>query len=268
MKEVLSKFIKLLFVLSRAIFTARFVMASRYNWKNPKHMFFAAQFSKESTEKVINIHDDTPEIIERVLSFLYLRDYSEDGDICQHQPISELANKESDSSISESEPEIPEPANQPAFNNIKVFIAADKYAITPLKSLATSKFSRWANTNWGSHVFHEVLKKVMTSVPPHETTLREVLADVFSRHIFDLMKDPEIVHILDSFGCLGSLVITKLVSNEMVKRPDESDIFQGLVRKINSSRRCRHCLKDLNVRIMNGEYLDQGFRCASCNTRN
>lgn len=217
---------------------------------------------------MINIHDDTPETIERVLSFLYLRDYSEDGHTCQYQPISELANKESDSSISESEPEIPEPANQSAFNNIKIFIAADKYAITPLKSLATSKFSRWANANWGSPVFHEVLEKVMTSVPPHEITLREVLADVFSRHVFDLMKDPEIVHILDSFGCLGSLVISKLISNEMVKRPDESDIFQGLVRKIHSSRRCRHCLKDLNVRIQNGEYLDQGFRCASCNTRN
>lgn len=268
MKEVLSKFIKLLFVLSRAFFTARFVMASRYNWKNPKHMFFDAQFSKESTEKVINIHDDTPETIERVLSFLYLRDYSENGHICQYQPISELANKESDSSISETEPEIPEPANQSAFNNIKVFIAADKYAIIPLKTLATSKFSRWANTNYGSPVFHKVLEKVMTSVPPHETTLREVLADVLSRHIFDIMKDPEIVHILDSFGCLGSLVITKLVSNEMVKRPDESDIFQGLVRKINSSRHCRHCSKDFNVRIKNGEYLDQGFRCASCNTRN
>lgn len=80
-------------------------------------MFFAAQYSKESTEKVINIHGDTPETIERVLSFLYLRDYSENEHICQYQPISELANKESDSSISETEPEIPEPANQSAFNN-------------------------------------------------------------------------------------------------------------------------------------------------------
>lgn len=182
--------------------------------------------------------------------------------------ISEPVNKESDSSISEIEPEDTEPANQSAFNDIQVFIAADKYAIIPLKALATSKFSRWANANCGSPVFHKVVEKVMTSVPSHETTLREVIADVLSRHIFDLIKDPEIVHILDSFGCLGSLLIMRLVSNEMVKRPNEYGIFQGLVQKINASRRCRHCLKDFNVRIKNGEYLDQGFRCASCNTRN
>lgn len=108
----------------------------------------------------------------------------------------------------------------------------------------------------------------MTSVPPHESALREVIADIITRHIFDLIKNPEIVRNLDSFGCLGSLVITKLVSNEMVKRPNEYDVLRALVQKINSSRRCRHCAKDFNVRLISGEYLDENFRCASCNTRN
>ncbi|KAJ5796815.1 BTB/POZ protein [Penicillium psychrosexuale] len=179
---------------------------------------------KESTEKAINILDDNPETIERVLSFLYLRDYSEDGHILQYRPITELANKESDSYVSENkpentEPESTEPENQSAFNNIEVFIAADKYGIIPLKTLATSKFSRWANTSCGSPVFPEVIKKVMTSVPSHETTLCEVIADIFSRHIFDLIKDPEIVHTLDSFGYLGSLVIARL--------PSLSALFEG-----------------------------------------
>ena len=126
---------------------------------------------------------------------------------------------ESDSSISENKPENIDTANQAAFNNIEVFIAADKYGILPLKTQATLKFSRWANTNCSSPMFHEVVKKVMTSVPPHETTLREVIADVISRPVFELIKDPEIVRNLDFFGCLGSLVIARLVSNEMVKRP-------------------------------------------------
>ncbi|KAJ5489171.1 BTB/POZ protein [Penicillium diatomitis] len=226
---------------------------------------------KESIEKAINIEDDTPETMERVLSFLYLREYSEDGRIIQYQqPISALpiCDHESGSSLSENKPEISEPANQAAFNNIEVFIAADKYAILPLKTLATLKFSRWANTNCSSPMFHEVVQKVMTSVPPHESTLREVIADIISRHVFDLIKDPEIVHNLDSFGCLGSLVIARLVSNEMVKRPNEYDVLRALVQKINSSRRCRHCAKDFNVRLISGEYLDENFRCASCNTRN
>lgn len=137
-----------------------------------------------------------------------------------------------------------------------------------MKTLAAKKFSRWAAANCSSPVFYKVVERVMTSVPSHETTLREVVADVISRHIFDLIKVPEIVHILDSFGCLGSLVIARLVSNELVKRPNENDIFQGLVQKINSSHRCRHCLKEFNVRLKSGEYLNENFRCASCNTRN
>ncbi|KAJ5757724.1 BTB/POZ protein [Penicillium nucicola] len=185
---------------------------------------------KESTEKAINIQDDNPETIERVLSFLYLRDYSEDGHIFQYQPISELANKESDSSLSVNkpentepeniepeniepeniepeniEPENIEPENQPAFDNIEVFIAADKYGIIPLKTLATSKFSRWANASYGSPVFHEVIEKVIT-------------------HIFDLIKVPEIVHVLDSFGYLGSSVIARSVSTGM---PSLSALLEG-----------------------------------------
>ncbi|KAF3399874.1 hypothetical protein F1880_008443 [Penicillium rolfsii] len=168
---------------------------------------------KESIEKAINIEDDTPETMERVLSFLYLREYSEDGHMIQYQqPISALpiCDHESGSSLSENKPEISEPANEAAFNNIEVFIAADKYAILLLKTLATLKFSRWANTNCSSPIFHEVVQKVMT-------------------HVFDLIKDPEIVHNLDSFGCLGSLVIARLVSNEMVKRPNEYDVLRALV---------------------------------------
>ncbi|KAJ5469742.1 BTB/POZ protein [Penicillium diatomitis] len=196
---------------------------------------------KESIDRAINIEDDTPETMERVLSFLYLRDYNEDGHILQyHQPISTLAicDHDSSSSLSENKPEISEPANRVAFNNIEVFIAADKYAILPLKALATLKLSQWADKNWCSPMFNEVVQKVMTSVPQHELSLREVIADIISRHVFDLIQDPEIVRTLDSFGCLGSLVIMKLISNEMVKRPHDNYVLP-LGTRISSSRRHR-----------------------------
>ncbi|KAK6819220.1 hypothetical protein RU639_008141 [Aspergillus parasiticus] len=225
---------------------------------------------KESTEKAINLQDDTPETVERILSFLYLRNYREEGHSVQYeQPVSEVAirKNESDSVIPENEPESTEPAHQAAFNNIEVFIAADKYGIIPLKTLAASKFSRWVNENCSSPAFHKVIERVMMSVPPHESTLQEVIADFISRHIFEQTQDPEIVHILNSFGSLGSLIIAKLISNKLVKRPDEQSAFAGLVQKINSSNRCRHCSKEFNVRFRNGEYLHGKFRCAGCSTR-
>ncbi|KAB8225757.1 BTB/POZ protein [Aspergillus novoparasiticus] len=225
---------------------------------------------KESTEKAINLQDDTPETVKRILSFLYLGDYSEEGHSVQcEQPVPELAipNNESDSLIPEVEPNSTESVHQAAFNNIEVFIAADKYGIIPLKTLAASKFSRWMNENCSSPAFHKVIERVMTSVPPHESIIQEAIADIISRHIFEQTQNPEIVHLLDSFGSLGSLIIAKLISNELVKRPDEESVFAGLARRINSSHRCRHCSKEFNVRFRNGEYLHGMFRCAACSTR-
>lgn len=51
-KELLSKFTKLLFVLSQAISIVRFVMASRYNCKNHKQMFSAAYFTRNPPRKL------------------------------------------------------------------------------------------------------------------------------------------------------------------------------------------------------------------------
>ncbi|KAJ5829146.1 BTB/POZ protein [Penicillium rubens] len=109
---------------------------------------------QESTEKAIDIQDDTPETMERVLSFLYLREYSEDGHIIQYQ---------------QNKPENTEPENQAAFNNVEVFIAADKYGILPLKTLAAKKFSRWAAANCSSPVFYKVVERVMTACGVAET---------------------------------------------------------------------------------------------------
>ncbi|KAJ1714997.1 hypothetical protein NYO67_2901 [Aspergillus flavus] len=99
------------------------------------HSAFCNGF-KESTEKAINLQDETPDTVERILSFLYLRDYSEDGHSVQYQqpgPKLAIPNNESSSFISENEPENTEPAHQAGFNKLEVFIAADKYGIIPLK---------------------------------------------------------------------------------------------------------------------------------------
>lgn len=108
-----------------------------------------------------------------------------------------------------------------------------------------------------SPAFHKVVERIMTSAPSHESTLREIIADVISRHIFEQIQDPEIVHILDSFGNLGTLVIAILIRNELVK--SKNDILQEFSLNITSSHRCRYCL-----RLISGDFGYRGFRCASC----
>lgn len=86
---------------------------------------------------------------------------------------------------------------------MEVFIAADKFGIEPLKSLATQKFSRWATANWNSPIFPDVVHEVMTSVPSHESSLREIIVDVISTHITDLIEDQRYFISWTHSGALG-----------------------------------------------------------------
>lgn len=154
---------------------------------------------------------------------------------------------------------------------MEVFIAADKFEIEPLKSLATQKFSRWATANWNSPIFPDVVHEVMTSVPSHESSLREIIVDVISTHITDLIERPEILHLLlhllDSFGCLGSLTIASLVRNGQLKHAKENDAFEVFIQKLVSFEKCQKCFTPFNVRLKFREYEMGVFRCASCGAR-
>ncbi|KAJ5969415.1 BTB/POZ protein [Penicillium viridicatum] len=133
---------------------------------------------KESTEKSIRIQEDIPETIERVLSYLHLREYDDSGTIqCRTVPKPAPSITDVDSSKF---------AKNIALNNMRVFIAADKFGIAPLQSSATQKFSKWAAENWNSPVFPEVIQEVMESVPSYESNLQEVVVDIICTHIFNL----------------------------------------------------------------------------------
>lgn len=88
---------------------------------------------KESTEQTVDLPDDDPETVERVISYLYMGDYQEDGHIVPLDGI--------------SEPEQPETETETATeiigsNHIQVYTAADKFGIVSQKTLASKKFAR------------------------------------------------------------------------------------------------------------------------------
>jgi hypothetical protein len=213
--------------------------------------------------------EETPATIERVLSFLYLREYNDNGHTIPFQPLPSPVPSidDSDSNSSEDMSNDMETSKAVALNNIRVFVAADKFGIDPLKSLATKKFAGWATANWNSSIFPKTVEEAMTLIPFHETRPQEVIAGIISAHIFEFIDEPAILHVLSSFGRLGSLVIVALVRNERVKPLNERDVLQELAQKLNSSRHCRHCSKELNVRMESGEYQSGIFRCAACHTR-
>ncbi|OQD64155.1 hypothetical protein PENPOL_c008G09793 [Penicillium polonicum] len=194
---------------------------------------------KESTEKSIRIQEDTPETIQRVLSYLYLREYDDSGTIqCQTVPKPAPSITDVDSSSPGDKTNDTESAKNIGLNNVRVFITADKFGIVSLQSLATQKFSKWAAENWKSPVFSEVIQEVMESVPSYESSLQEVVVDIIYTHIVNLIENPGIIEVLNSFGCLGSQVIARLVRNRWLGHPDEN-IFEGLAKNIGSHHYCR-----------------------------
>lgn len=222
---------------------------------------------KESIDRSISLQDDTPETIERVLSFLYLKEYCENGHIFQFQPNTNSGPAKPDATTPENQTDVTETLKTIALNHIRVFVAADKFGIDPLKYLATTEFSNWATTNWNSSTFPEVVEEVMVSVPSHELDLQEVIARVLSAHIFDLAQNPAMLDILNSFGSLGSLTITELIHKKQIRKPYETTVLDSLAQKLNSNSHCRHCSISLNVEMKNAEYQIGMFRCAVCHTR-
>ncbi|KAJ5412946.1 BTB/POZ protein [Penicillium sp. CMV-2018d] len=160
-----------------------------------------------------------------------------------------------------------ESAKNIALNNMRVFITADKFGIVSLQSLATQKFSKWAAENWKSPVFPEVIQEVMESVPSYESSLQEVVVDIIYTHIVNLIEDTGIIEVLNSFGCLGSQVIARLVRNGWLRHPGEYNIFEGLAKNIGSRHSCRNCSRLFNARIERGKFIKGMLCCAACGVR-
>ncbi|RWQ98033.1 hypothetical protein C8Q69DRAFT_516927 [Paecilomyces variotii] len=244
--------------------------------------FFASALNagfEESMTRIVNLPDDDPGTIERVLSFLYLQKYNQNGHIVPmdddaepKKPETELSESDIENSVSEDYAGCSadvEDKRAIAYNNIRVYIAADKYGIAPLKSLAGKQFASWTSSNWNSEAFDDIVQEVMTYVPPHDLHLRDVVIETISKNIISLVKKGSIFQLMDTHGSLGSAVIAKLVQSDrvMATETEKHAVLDKFAQKLNGRRSCRHCGGAMNVRIEKGECLDGIIRCASCNTR-
>lgn len=156
-------------------------------------------FFQESIDNSINLKDETPETIERVLSFLYLRTYddgqtTEPGLAVEHDAI------------------------KAGMINILVFNAADKFGIKGLKEMAFQNFTQWASPSWNLDYFPEVIEEALKLelIPPHE---EKIIARTISRHpsLEKLLENPTINTILNSSASLATLVIKDLAQSRRLR---------------------------------------------------
>ncbi|KAL2870157.1 BTB/POZ domain-containing protein [Aspergillus lucknowensis] len=260
-------------------------------------LFFRAAMDgnfKEAETKTIDFTKDDPETIERVLSYLYTRDYSADGHLVDmdgrliqskdanskspeeskgHEEEGEIKDGNHDSATTENPKATG--SRSGAYNHTQVYIAADKYAIGELKKLAAKRFRTWCEENWKSAAFCDAIVDVMTMTPLHDTCFQKIIVQLVSKHIVELTRDGAIIYLFETFGNLGAAVISDLVQEKRIRMPGVLGFEEGkiaaldeLSQKANSIRTCRHCSQPMNVKFERAEYFEVGYiRCAQCNTR-
>ncbi|OJJ42308.1 hypothetical protein ASPZODRAFT_125791, partial [Penicilliopsis zonata CBS 506.65] len=224
------------------------------------HFFHSALSDgfKETVSQAVSLPEDDPETIKRVLHFLYLQDYDELEDtVPSGQATEDISKPKCDNHTQ---------IKAAADMTIQVYIAADKFGILPLKTLAADKFSEWAASNWQSPVFAEVVADVMTLIPPHDTGLRDIVARTIAENTYQLMRQDEILRLLERFGGLGMSVLATLASRGMVKLANEMElgVLSSMAEKLTNSPECWLCQTKFNVLMKSGEYEMGTFRCLHC----
>ncbi|CRL18828.1 BTB/POZ fold [Penicillium camemberti] len=153
---------------------------------------------KESISGTINLPDDDPETIKRVLCFLYQQTYNDQYGKPKSNPPGNSKNPTNE----------PEHRKTTAYSNFSVYLAADKFGIFPLKELALTKLSAWIRGYYRTPSFPKIVLEIMTSMP-HDSILLGLLSDVISDYLYTLGSNNEILEFLKDHGQLGSLIISK-----------------------------------------------------------
>ncbi|KAL8955691.1 MAG: hypothetical protein Q9193_006549 [Seirophora villosa] len=188
----------------------------------------------------IDLSDDDPENLGRLLRYLYTTDYndSDDNDVSDHDTVevtdekvsaadasltSLLTNAHTDDATSsltsnasekenEDEPVLPNASS--IMNNAAVYALAEKYDIPALKNLAKGKFEarcrgfRWADVNLVA-----ALEVVYSSTPATDRGLRDIMARVCLQHIDEscgtVLDAPQLQELMIKEGALGVDVLVR-----------------------------------------------------------
>ncbi|KAL5586700.1 hypothetical protein FOBRF1_016570 [Fusarium oxysporum] len=132
---------------------------------------------KESSERVIDILDFDPPIVEAMTLFLYCFDYESPAD------------------------------SSAMMFHAKVYQIADKYGIEALKRLSATKFRASIDENWKTDDFPVAIALAYTTTPPEDRGLRDITVQVAFNNIGTLMSRDAFCEILSDNPDLAADII-------------------------------------------------------------
>ncbi|KAJ5959156.1 uncharacterized protein N7479_006306 [Penicillium vulpinum] len=151
---------------------------------------------KEVSLSEVDLPDDDLVTIQRVISFLYNQDYQ---DINESQVQSRNCALDHD-----IEPYIA------IWNNLRVFIAADKFDISPLKDLTRSRIIEWIDKNASKSPL--IIEKIWTTIPPYETLLRDAITKSISSDADRFLTYNESIEVMQNLPDITISILKELVA--------------------------------------------------------
>jgi hypothetical protein len=260
-------------------------------WRLPSKGRFTlldtADLKQENREGRIELRDEDADTVKRFLSYMYLQDYDQaNGSLTLNKTreAGVVGNPDTDSiqDANTAQPSmVAEDASatevkEIAHNNLRVYIAADKFGTYPLKKLAKDRLVSWAEKNWRDDGFPDAVREIISSVPPQETELCEDLSNVISKNVQSLVERESVLEVLEEFGVLSTAVLEKLVGRlkfseeereRLITLCRENSFGRTLMTKVNSLSNCRHCHAEFNLRVDCTTIGWGSIRCGRCRTR-
>lgn len=163
-------------------------------------------FVKEAQEAKIDLSDDDPETLQRLLSYLYTADYEYQVSAERNKAIDTAealitTNQSSDDSQylplqggkgsnTEASRELLRFPPRDLLNNALVYALAEKYDVKTLKTLAKAKFASCSVGKWDDESLCAVLEVVYDTTPTSDRGLRDIISEICARQLDETQMIP------------------------------------------------------------------------------
>lgn len=222
----------------------------------------------------MTLTDDDPEIVERMIKYLYTHRYddSEDWDYesFRHRPQSVTLSEEKlhpTTTASSTPPTTPSSSQESRSSktpqsprSLHVYAIADKYLIYPLKDAARGRFAKWASVHWSTPSFIAAVREIFDNETGNYSELKEVVLALMVQHADSLLSDhnEEMGSFLRDYSDVGVEVLRRVLEqNRIAQRGLEVDIadLQSRVSSLRSDNKKIGMLQNQNHKL-NKELLE------------
>lgn len=158
------------------------------------------------------MNDDEPSIVHKMMDFLYTLEYDD-----RHSSIIAGAARPPPSACDQ---------DSSLLISAKVYVIADKYKLEALKEFARDKYLLVLASTWNTPAFPESACHVLENTMETDRLLRDVIVQVASKHVKDLLDRGEFVEMLKNHGDIAAEILRDVVTRYVEEEEEDNDDFE------------------------------------------